>query len=466
MTATASSLAARLEGIVGAEFVHAQPAACEACAVDGAVPSAVVSPASAEQVAEIVRFAAAENLAVIPVGARTKLGIGMPPARYDIALDVTRLNRIAHYDPGDLTLSVDAGMPLAALASQLREHDQMLPLAVPYSTQTTVGGTIASGVDSPLRQFYGTARDFVIGAEFVTGAGALAKSGGRVVKNVTGYDLHKLLIGSLGTLAVITRVNFRTFPFPAHSRSFVASFPAAEGALDLRRRIVASPLTPMTLEILSPETARLFATRSPSSLDAPLASPGEWFRADQWQLCAAFEGTEAVIARYSRDLSRLAEEAHASSIRILDDTTRPLVWGRLRESISLLLDASPAATIFKMSLLPGQFAFVFAALRAAAERMSLPHALLARGIGVIYFALLPENNRPETLARQVQFAAAAFDLATAFEGHATIPWCPAALKRSVSTWGPPRPDFSLMQRVKKSFDPAGILSPGRFAGGI
>jgi glycolate oxidase FAD binding subunit len=182
---------------------------------------------------------------------------------------MTALNQIAHYDPGDLTLSVDAGTPLAKLNAVLFEHKQFLPLLVPWYSRTTIGGTIASGVHSPLQQFYSTARDFLIGAEFVTGLGAVTNSGGRVVKNVTGYDLHKLLIGSLGSLAVISRLNFRTFPAPiAGSRGFVASFPNAEDALALRRAISESSLTPLTFDIVSPELAQIFTTRTPATPEA------------------------------------------------------------------------------------------------------------------------------------------------------------------------------------------------------
>ncbi len=124
--------------------------------------------------------------------------MGAAPRQYDLALDLTRLDRVIAYDPGDMTLSVEPGIPLRRIESALAEHRQFLPLVVPFMDRATVGGTIASGVDSPLRQFYGTARDYVLGIEFVTGDGASAKSGGRVVKNVSGYDLHKLMIGALG----------------------------------------------------------------------------------------------------------------------------------------------------------------------------------------------------------------------------------------------------------------------------
>src|SRR5437660_10929575 len=154
---------------------------------------------------------------------------------------------------------------MSNFASRLYHHKQFLPRSVPFYFESTIGGIIASGVDSSLRHSYGTARDFLIGAEFVDGTGRLCKSGGRVVKNVTGYDLHKLLIGSLGTLAVITRLNFRTFPAPlAGSRGFVASFPNAEGALALRRTIAQSPLTPLTFDIVSPCLAQIFSEKTPT----------------------------------------------------------------------------------------------------------------------------------------------------------------------------------------------------------
>jgi hypothetical protein len=171
---------------------------------------------------------------------------------------MTRLTGIAHYDPGDLTVSVNAGMPLAELARILADQNQFLPLAVPFFERATIGGAIAVGLDSPLRHFYGTARDFLIGAEFVDGAGALTKSGGRVVKNVTGYDFHKLLNGSLGSLAVITRLNFRTFPLQQSRRGFVASFENQAAALAFVKALGDSALTPTVVDFVSPEFAELF----------------------------------------------------------------------------------------------------------------------------------------------------------------------------------------------------------------
>ncbi len=229
MTAISMNFAARLESLIGPSRISNDAAACACYAVDEVLPTAVAKPTSAEEVAEIVRFAALEKLALVPCGNRTKLAIGMPPSQYDVALDMTALNQIPHYDPGDLTVSAEVGIPLAKLNSVLSEHKQFLPLLVPWYSRSTVGGTIASGIDSPLRQFYGTARDFLIGAEFVDGTGHLCKSGGRVVKNVTGYDLHKLLIGSNSS-----SVRSARWPSSPVSTSVPSQLPSPAAAASLR----------------------------------------------------------------------------------------------------------------------------------------------------------------------------------------------------------------------------------------
>ncbi len=260
MSTASKTISTRLPDLVGPENVATDAAQLTAYAVDGIIPAAVVRPGTNDEVVEIIKYAVAEKLSVIPCGARTKIGMGLPPSRYDLALDMTRLDRVIAYDPGDLTLGVEAGVSLRKLATTLAEHRQFLPLSVPYFNRATVGGTIASGVDTPLRQFYGTARDYILGMEFVTGEGVYSKSGGRVVKNVTGYDLHKLMIGALGTLGIITRINFKTFPMPVTTRGFIASFEALDRAIKMRHRVAHSALTPITFDLVSPRVAELFTS--------------------------------------------------------------------------------------------------------------------------------------------------------------------------------------------------------------
>jgi glycolate oxidase FAD binding subunit len=476
MTSPCTNLAPALEAILGTSRVLSDFVARSNYAIDEIIPTVVAKPSSPEEVAEIVRFAALEDLSLIPSGARTKLRIGLPPSRYDITLDMTTLDQIVHYDPGDLTLSAGAGAPIAKLNATLLEHQQFLPLLVPWYSLSTIGGTIASGIDSPLGQFYGTARDFLIGAEFVHGTGKLCKSGGRVVKNVTGYDLHKLLIGSLGTLAVITRLNFRTFPAPiAGSRGFVASFPTAEGALALRRAIAQSPLTPLTFDIVSPSLAQIFSEKTPATPEAALFSGedrnarhyslppiGDWFHPREWQLCAAFAGAPELLDRYSRDLTRLAEESRASSADILDDTSRPSLWGRLRESLSMLLESSPATAIFKISVRPSHHSDLFARLQQIAEQVGLRHALVARAGGTVYFALLPTSTNEESVPFLAEAATKIIQTVSAAGSDAVLLLAPPALRASVNSRITPRSDLPLMRRLKSAFDPQNIFAPGRF----
>ena len=465
MNLAGTSASSRLGDIVGNTNVVSDPAQLAVYEIDGKAPSAAMRPGTVGEVAEIVKFAASEKLAIVPSGARTKLGMGFAPSRYDLALDVSRLDRVIAYDPGDLTLSVEAGVPLHALGPTLAEHRQFLPLAVPYMAQTTIGGLIASGVDSPLRQFYGTARDFLLGMEFVTGQGVAAKSGGRVVKNVTGYDIHKLMIGSLGTLGVITRVNFKTFPMPIRARGFVARFATAERAFDMRNRIARSALTPLTMEIVSPRVAELFESEAASRYE-PVPMPPNVISRTEWALTAGYAGNDDVLKRYAADLQRMAEEAGATGLAVVtDDLLRP-VFNRKREFVPIVLGSSPAATVVKMSVLPMRLAGVLASAQRVAESNALPWAAMARGFGVIYFALLPDELKEDAKARAAKAIGAIHAACAELGGHSTIPWCPADWKIALKIWGPPRPDFALMQKVKQVFDPHGVLSPGRFVGGI
>jgi glycolate oxidase FAD binding subunit len=466
MSAIGEKLLGTLTGIAGEENTSVNAPDIARYVVDGLAPQVVVRPGSAEEIAEIFRLCAADKLAVIPAGSGTKLRMGGPPTRYDVALVLTRMARVHAYDAGDLTLSVGPGARLADLATLLEKQRQFLPLAVPFAAKATIGGTVASGIDSPLRQGYGTTRDFLLGAEFVTGTATIAKSGGRVVKNVAGYDLHKLFIGSLGTLGVLTRLNFKTFPLPESSRMFLVSFAGASGALDLVERIVRSPIEPSSLDILSPSLAQLFGGRAPST-DPGLAPIDSWLPSPEWVVAAGFGGGSAALQqRVADEMARMAAEAKASGTVLLDDKKRPAFWGQLREAVPLLLDASPGATILRIGVLPKCMGEIFTAAQSSAERHGLPLAILARAAGAIYAAFLPEKVDEDTLGRLALAANEMSEAAAAAPGFSSILYCPAQLKGKTTVWGRERADLGLMRKVKQVFDPEGILSPGRFVGGI
>ncbi|HEX5424615.1 MAG TPA: FAD-binding oxidoreductase [Candidatus Acidoferrales bacterium] len=465
MSAVATVIATRLAEIVGDANLTANPADSAAYAIGSLRPSAVVRPGSAEETAEVIKFAAAEKLAVVTCGARTKLDLGLPPRKYDLAMDMTRLNRVVACDPGDLTLSVEPGLTLRQLSAALAERGQFLPLEVPFFHRATVGGTIASAMDSPLRQLYGTPRDFILGMEFVTGEGTCGKSGGRVVKNVTGYDLHKLMIGSLGTLGVITKINFRTFPLPRDVRAFVATFDSAERALELRARVSRSPLKPLTMEVLSPGVDRLFFSEFAARID-PAPFPPNLLTSNGWTFTCGFTGTEKVLGRYEADLRAMAAQAGAAKVSILQADDVRAAFARKREFVAIARESSPAATIVKAAVLPTRVREVLATIESAANAESLPWAAMVRGVGVIYAALLPDAVTEDSRDRVARAANRIQSGCEKAAGHAMIPWCPFEWKDKRNVWGAERGDWAQMRKVKSVFDPQGILSPGRFVGGI
>jgi len=453
----AQSAHMRLEGIVGAAHVLIGATDLASRQADGFLPSVVARPEDAAQIAEALRFAVTEHLAVIPSGGGTKLGIGLPPARYDIALDLSRMNRLLAYDPQDLTLGVEPGMKMEELLRILAEQKQFLPLAVPFSERATIGGIVAANSSSPLRHAYGGVRDFCLGMEFVTGEGIQAKSGGRVVKNVTGYDLHKLLIGSLGTLGVITRVNFRTYPMLPAQGTFVALFSDAAAAFGFCGAIARSVLVPQILEVADPAASRMLFSGGAERLE-----PGAW------SVIISAAGQPAVVDRCARELGHMAGAANAEELIRLGEAEAPAILARIREFPRLILEAAPAA-IFRIGVLPTAMASLLGELDALARQEQVDLITLARASGIIYAALLPKEGDPNGLAALANSVKRVFDACGKSEigASAMLEFCPPELKRAArGAWGDSRKDFELMQRVKHSFDPHGVLSPGRFAGGI
>ena len=449
----------RLEEIAGGAHVSGDTAELAAREICGLRPAVVVSPADAAQIAEILHFAATEKLAVIPTGGCTKLNIGARPARYDIALDFSRLNRVLAYDPQDLTLGVEPGVRIQGLLRTLAEKNQFLPLAVPFLDRATVGGIVATNSSSPLRHAYGAVRDFCLGMEFVTGEGAPAKSGGRVVKNVTGYDLHKLLIGSLGTLAVITRINFRTFPMPQAQGTFVASFSSAEAAFDFCRALAHSVLTPQILEIANPGAAALLFSGEISARIEPRT----------WTVIISVAGGQAVVDRHQREFSQLAGATKAEDYLPLTPAEGQSILTLIREFPRLMLERDSSAAIFRISAVPGVLPSLLGKLRVLAAQREVDFVSLGRASGILYAAFLPQRQiagAPQSMPGIITevFRACGQPETPA---SAMLECCPADLKTSAEVvWGPPRADFELMRRVKNSFDPHNVLAPGRFAGGI
>lgn len=264
-----------------------------------------VSPASAEEVAAVLRFANEHQLTLGPAGGSTERSAA--ELRTDIVLHLNRLTQVEHYDHADLTVGVGAGTTVTQLNAMVGADNLMFAGDPPSPERCTVGGLLATGSHGPLRHGYGAVRDYCIGIRFVTGDGRRAKGGGRVVKNVAGYDLMKLMIGSYGTLAVITSASFKLFPAPRETQTFLAEFSTAAEALQFRDQVMRSPLSPMCLELVSPGARKLMR---PEMI------------ADAWVMCVRAAGSDAVLARYRKELG-------SAITRELDGEGESKMWGAI-----------------------------------------------------------------------------------------------------------------------------------------
>jgi FAD/FMN-containing dehydrogenase len=512
MSTLSDSALARLEALVEADDYSADSFTLENYSIDGVSPRVFLAARSAEQIADILRCCGEENLAVVPVGNGAQLHFGMPPARYDVALRVM-LNEIISYDPGDLTLSVGAGLQPGILNQQLAEHGQFLPLDSHTGGHDSIGGALAVNATGPLRHAYGTARDFLLGLEFVNGEGTRTKSGSRVVKSVSGYDIHKLLIGSLGTLGVITSANFRTFPRPPAQATFLIRFPEAPNALAFRRAVAASRLQPRAFDILSPQmAARLKSQTTGEKKDFEIPEipiddfknelsgekiqeylslrdqaaqqsarflqfriPTPEFSQTEWTALVQVGGNERVVERHCRDLEALAAEHGASGLAEAKPIPKPLdkryledcfEWVHARAFPRLADPMISTAVLVKCNVLPSSFAEMLQAAARISEEHSLAHAALIRATGVVYVMLIPDEGEPP-LGLLSGACSAILAATEKLGGTAIVEACPASLKKHVNVWGSVAPGpLALMRALKNEFDPKNILSPGRFVGGL
>src|SRR6185437_88204 len=249
MTQTAATLQAKLDALALGQTRPAEAGD----AVLGVRPLVVAGPTSAEALAALLAFADGEGLAVLPRGGGTQMSVGFPPNRSDILLSLAALNHIIEHAPHDQTVTVEAGLPLAALQEHLAQTGQWLALDPPLRPGATVGGLIATAVAGPRRLRYGGVRDQILGVQVALADGTIARGGGKVVKNVAGYDLPKLFTGSLGTLGVVLSASFRLYPLPAASRTLLCVAPEPAPLFDAVHIITASTLTPTAIDVLGPE---------------------------------------------------------------------------------------------------------------------------------------------------------------------------------------------------------------------
>lgn len=417
------SLRQKFSALVGAE--HLRPAT-PADAISEVRPQLILEPATEQQLAAGLRIANEAGLAVIPRGGGTKLSWGNRPSRADVILSTARLNKILEHAWADLTVTVEAGCTIQALQETLAQHGQRLALDPLWPERVTVGGILSTNDSGAMRLRFGALRDLIIGITIALPDGTLASSGGKVVKNVAGYDLPKLATGAFGTLGVITRAVFRLHPLPRHMRSF--SISSAANSDEAQRLVLAIQDSKLAHVALQSH----FSAETPPSIEI------------------LFEGTKAGIEAQAAHLRSLC-----SSEQIAE--AAPAVWNARQDLWSF--SNSEETAIAKISTLPTDLARTVELVRRTGDSAHLRWKSLMYATGLGWLRL---EGRPDNLQRALATLRADFEK---MGGSLILLHRPTTLP-AFDAWGTPGDSLILMKAVKHQLDPRSTLNPGRFLGGI
>lgn len=412
-----------IESVVGNEHVRAEPA----LQIDGLAPSLLVKPGSSVEVADCLRICADLDASVVPAGLMTWLECGNPLRRVDVVLSLERMNRIVDYSPPDLTVTVEAGLGLNDLTVTTMRERQWLPLDPPGWTEASLGAVAACNSSGALRLGFGTPRDYVIGLKLAHVDGTESKSGGRVVKNVAGYDMNKLYVGSYGTLAVITEATFKLRPLTKGSATVMITGTKQKSLIEFAKRVLASELQPSSIFL----TRRLL--NEPFDADALFIRFGESEAEVKHQL----EWVERAVG----DDCRLV---------VMDPVDEGLLW------MSVANIDRRAANAVRVSVLVSMASEAFERLLATCECVSVADL----GVGIIRMAFDADDKSAVDTIKRLRTDAISMG------GTLFIERAPVAIKRQVDAWGEVGATMSLMQAIKEKFDPQSLLNPGRFVNGI
>jgi len=434
-----AALLEKLQSIVGAPHLLAG-VDLSPYVVEGRTPEAAVFPGTVDEVRAVVALAAEAEVPVIAWGGGTAATAGMPAARSGLVLGLRRLDRILEHEPGDLTVTVEAGRTFADLQAALGERGQWLSLDPPDAERATIGGVLAANASGPRRHLYGTMRDLVIGVTVITSDGTLVRGGGKVVKNVAGYDLPKLFVGSCGTLGVIVEVTVKLRPRPDDERLVAIAFDRLKDAGAAVRAVMASDLIPNAVELLNAEALRALGIAGASAA-----------------VVVGFDGVAEQVAWQVEELGRVVS---ADLPRALPSE----VWPRLSGAAAAAF-VTPAA-VMRLCVLPTQVADVMEQGGEVARAQGLSSSWSAHaGVGVVTGALgLGESasgiDAVADVLREWR------GIARGCAGYAVLAGAPLAVKEAVGVWDDAGAAGRIMQRIKTEFDPRNILNPGRFVGNI
>ncbi len=392
--------------------------------VCGVMPELYAEPANEAEMARVLEYANRAEMLVVPRGSGTKMDWGPAAQAIDLMISSAKFSRILEYAPGDMTVTVGAGVTITQLQNVLAEHRQRLALDPLWPERATVGGVIATNDSGALRVRYGGVRDLIIGITVVLGDGTIAASGGKVVKNVAGYDLPKLMSGALGTLGIITRAVFRLHPLPQESKTFSFSFLNREKANEFMLLITDSVVVPTGLQMRTGANGNV-------AVDVRL------------------DGIAAGVAAQAETVCKLAGSVNPSDAGVDVWKAREQLW-----------KSGASASICKLSMLPAQLSTTAEFIREALSD-NADWTLLMYSTGLAWLQLDATD-----CAQIAAFVSSIRTFLAPTGGTAVVLKAPSMLRQKVDLWGSAGSALPLMKRVKQQFDPRAILNRGRFVGGI
>jgi glycolate oxidase FAD binding subunit len=450
-------LVSRLREIAGEDNLIQDPDELKASVIDGKRPKVIVSPKTIEEVAKIVFYANEQNLTIIPMGSRTKMGMGGIPKKIDIVLSTGRLNHITDSDTDNLTLSVESGITLSEVQKRLAKEGRgyFLPLDPPFTERATIGGIVATNSSGPKRLLYGTARDLITGIKAVFPNGDIVVSGGKTVKNVSGYDMCKVLIGSFGTLGIICEVTFKLLPLPEKEATLWIPFATIDEANGFVQEIAHSQLIPASMDILNAMAVK----KMKDTVSMP--------QNRNYLVAIGLEGVAESIERQIAEVRDRGRKHGALETVPVNSEKHRAFWIAVRDSAQGLAEADPNLISLKSNFLISKCGEMLRSYEKIAQGLGVDCAFICHsGSGILYTYVLAGKNLRLKIESLVKLIGELTSEAVRNGGNLLVESCLPAIKKRIDVWGQPRGDYRIMRRLKEQMDPAGILNPGRFVGGI
>ena len=470
-----------LVGIVGRENVTAFPEHTARYAVDGITPKAVVVPADIEQVAEVVKLANRERMAVIAWGSGSKIGMGSPPDRLDLVISTSRLNHMTDVDTANLTITVQAGVKIKDIQTRLASEDNrcylpladteneaggqicserentgcFLPFDPPFGDSATIGGVVAGNSSGPRQLLYGLPRDLVLGVRFVAPNGDIIGTGGKTVKNVSGYDISKLMIGSWGTLGILSEMTLRLLPLPEKMETLLFAYPTLSDAAAFADSLFETSLLPAAVEVIN---RTLF-----KRLEITCTSDTE--TCDYWA-AIALEGFDEAVSRMRNDMGEIAKNSGAKGKIHLRGDRHQTFWQAISNLEIPLVARFSDIIRLKLNYPLSQWKDIISFATGVLSSKNIGHTLMAHaGSGICIINLLLDEEPTAAMDKGIHAIDALSSRCREVAGNLVVQRAPVELKQHLSVWGYTGPNWAVMKRIRDQLDPQGVMSPGRFIGG-